>query len=210
MQGNLHVRFGGGLCGVLDQRRRQPTLRYTLPEAVPQIDTTARIEAADRFVANTGAVIHHGHPMACYRPAFDAIYMPDRAAFVATATSSATENYYSTLSHELTHWSGVEKRLDRQLGKRFGDDQYAVEELVAELGSAFLCAELGITPTPRQDHAQYLAHWLKVLKADKRALFAAAAAASKAVTYLNGLQPRSIESAADTASPSDETSVEAA
>jgi antirestriction protein ArdC len=75
------------------------------------------------------------------------------------------------------------------LGKRFGDDAYAAEELVAELGSAFLCSALGITPEVREDHAQYLDHWLKVLKTDKRAVFTAAAHAQRAVDYLHDLQP---------------------
>ena len=172
---------------------------YELPGTTPRINLTERLDAVDRYIANTAAVIHHGHGMACYRPGFDAIYMPDRCAFVATATSTPTESYYSTLGHELTHWTSTSKRCNRQLGKRFGDDQYAVEELVAELGSAFLCAELGITPSPRADHAQYLAHWLKALKADKRAIFSAAAAASKAVAYLNGLQPKRMTSDAEAA-----------
>ena len=86
--------------------------------------------------------------------------------------------------HELTHWTSPEQRCNRTLGKRFGDDAYAMEELVAELGAAFLCAELGITPEPRADHAQYLASWLSVLKADKKAIFAAASAASKAAEFL--------------------------
>ena len=113
----------------------------------------------------------------------------------ATATSSPTENFYSTLGHEITHWTSIEKRCNRQLGRRFGDDQYAMEELIAELGSAFLCAEHAITPSPRADHGQYLSHWLKVLRADKRAIFTAAAAASKAVTYLNSLQPAKADAA---------------
>lgn len=163
---------------------------YDIPGSEPRPDLTECIEAVDRFVANTGARIHHGHDMACYRPAFDAIYMPDRSAFTGTPTSTPTESYYATLGHELTHWTSTDKRCDRQLGKRFGDDQYAVEELIAELGSAFLSAELGLTPTPRADHGHYLAHWLKVLRSDKRAIFTAAAAASKAVAYLNGLQPK--------------------
>ena len=88
--------------------------------------------------------------------------------------------------HELTHWTAPEHRCDRTLGKRFGDDAYAMEELVAELGAAFLCADLGITAAPRLDHAQYIASWLKVLKADKKAIFNAAGAASKAVAFLGG------------------------
>jgi antirestriction protein ArdC len=92
------------------------------------------------------------------------------------------------LLHELTHWTGHETRCNRQLGKRFGDGAYAMEELVAELGAAFLCADLQITDEPRADHAQYLSHWLTILKADKKALFTAASKASEAAAFLAALQ----------------------
>jgi antirestriction protein ArdC len=83
----------------------------------------------------------------------------------------------------------AQHRLDRDLGKRFGDQAYVAEELVAEIASAFLCAELPITQDTRADHAQYLADWLKLLKEDDRAIFTAAAKASEAVAYLKELQP---------------------
>lgn len=110
--------------------------------------------------------------------------MPTREAFTGSATSSPNEAYYSTLLHELTHWTGPAHRCDRDLSGRFGTEAYAVEELVAELGAAFLCAELGIAVEPRADHAQYLVHWLKVLKTDKRAIFTAASKAGEAVAFL--------------------------
>jgi len=88
-----------------------------------------------------------------------------------------------------THWTSAEPRCNRQLGKRFGDQAYAMEELVAELGAAFLCADLRITDAPRTDHAQYLASWLAVLKADKKAIFTAASKASEATAFLAALQP---------------------
>jgi antirestriction protein ArdC len=144
------------------------------------------IDAAEAFVRATGATIAHGGTRAYYRPSTDNIQLPDRTSFVGTATSTAQESYYSTLLHELTHWTSSEQRCNRTLGKRFGDDAYAMEELVTELGAAFLCAELGITLEPRIDHAQYLASWLSVLQADKKAIFAAASAASKAVDFLRG------------------------
>jgi antirestriction protein ArdC len=147
------------------------------------------IEAAEAFVAATGAVIHHGGNRAFYRRTTDDIHLPPREAFLGTATSNAAEAYASTKLHELTHWAGAEKRCNRQFGKRFGDEAYAMEELVAELGAAFLCADLGITDTPRTDHAQYLDNWLRVLKADKKAIFTAASKASQAVAYLASLQP---------------------
>nr|WP_187299454.1 zincin-like metallopeptidase domain-containing protein [Nitrospira moscoviensis] len=107
------------------------------------------------------------------------------------------ESYYSTALHELTHWTHHEKRLARDFGRqRFGDEGYAREELVAELGSAFLCADLGITPDIRDDHAAYLGHWLKILKDDKRAIFSAAAHAQRAADFLQRIQSPPAEQAA--------------
>lgn len=116
--------------------------------------------------------------------------MPERERFLGTDTSTPTEAYYGTLLHELTHWTGHKKRCEREFGKRFGDEAYAMEELVAELGSAFLCADIGISPQPRSDHAAYVDHWLKVLKADKKAIFTAASQASKAADFLAGLRDK--------------------
>ncbi len=102
------------------------------------------------------------------------------------------ESYYATALHELTHWTKHERRLDRDFGRqKFGDAGYAREELVAELGAAFLCADLGITPEIRDDHAAYLGHWLTVLKEDKHAIFSAAAHAQRAADFLTRLQPQS-------------------
>ena len=151
-------------------------------------DLAKRIDDAESFVANTGAVIRFGGGRAFYSPSKDFISMPDWNQFTDTKTATATENAYGTLLHELTHWTGHERRCERKFGKRFGDQAYAMEELVAELGSAFLCAKIGITPEPRRDHAQYLAHWLKTMKADKKAIFTSASKASDAVDFLNALQ----------------------
>jgi antirestriction protein ArdC len=158
-----------------------------LPE--PQGSPVEPIEAAEAFIAATGANVVHGGSRACYVPRTDNIHMPPRDVFLGTATSTAAEAYASTKLHELTHWAGAEKRCNRQFGKRFGDDAYAMEKLVAELGAAFLCADLGITDTPRADHAQYLDNWLRVLKADKKAIFTAASKASQATAFLASLQP---------------------
>lgn len=114
----------------------------------------------------------------------DEIHMLPRDRFTGSATSSPTEAYYSTLLHEPTHWTALNQRCDRDLTGRFGTQAYAMEELVAELGAAYLCAELGIAVEPRAGHAQYLAHWLNVLKADKRAIFTAASKAGEAVAFL--------------------------
>jgi antirestriction protein ArdC len=147
------------------------------------------VEAAETFVAHTGADIRHGSHGAFYVPELDRISMPDMETFTATPTSTATEAYWSTLLHELGHWSGAAHRLARDLSGRFGSARYAGEELVAELTSAFLCAHLGISATPRPDHAQYLNVWMQKLSEDARAFLTAASAAQKAADYLRGLQP---------------------
>jgi antirestriction protein ArdC len=150
-----------------------------------------RIENADRFITKTAATIHHGGNRAFYAPARDAIQLPPFEAF------KDKESYYATALHELTHWTKHERRLERDFSaKRFGDQGYAREELVAELGAAFLCADLGITPEIRDDHAAYLGHWLNVLKEDKRAIFSAAAHAQRAADFLCSLQQQQRESAA--------------
>jgi antirestriction protein ArdC len=154
----------------------------------PPATVITPIEQAEAFVAATGAAISHGGGRAFYRPSTDSIQLPPREAFTGTATSTPAESFYSTLCHELTHWTSAATRCNRQLGKRFGDQAYAMEELVAELGAAFLCADLGITDVPREDHAQYLATWLSVLKADKKAIFTAASKASEAAGFLANLQ----------------------
>jgi antirestriction protein ArdC len=163
---------------------------YNLPEAPPR-DPVIADARAEAFVAATRAKIIHEGRRAFYRPSTDTIYMPPRSVFIGTSTSSPTEAYYSTLFHELTHYAGHETRCNRQLGKRFGEHAHAMEELVAELGAAFLCADLQITCAPRIDHAQYLAHWLAVLRHDKRAIFSAASKASEAVAFLSAVQPLS-------------------
>ncbi len=154
------------------------------------------IEAADRFIHATAADIRHGGTRAFYRHSDDFIQMPERERFLGSATSTPTEAYYATLLHELTHWTGHDTRCDRKFGERFGNDAYAMEELVAELGAAFLCTEVGIIAELRPDHAQYIDHWLKVLKADKKAIFTAASQAAKAADFLKNLQPREQREAA--------------
>lgn len=142
-------------------------------------------EAIDRLVTDTGATILHGGEQACYIPSKDEIHMPDRARFVGASTSTPREAYYSTLFHELGHHSGHESRLNRTFG-RWGEHDYHFEELVAELTAAFLCAETGLTNDVRPDHAQYIAGYLKLLKSSDKAIFAAAAAASKAADLIAG------------------------
>jgi len=158
--------------------------RVSQPAAAPVVVDTVAV--ADAFVAATGARIEHSaEPSAYYRPSADMIHMPERAQFVATATSTATEAYYGTLLHELTHWAGHESRCNRALLNRFGSEAYAFEELVAELGAAMLCAQLGISVEPRADHAQYLNNWLKVLRSDNGAIIKAATLAKQSSAWLS-------------------------
>jgi antirestriction protein ArdC len=161
---------------------------YTPPPTPELAGPVERIAAADRFVASTGARITFAGERAYYRPSTDEIVMPQEGLFVDTKSMTRSEGFYATELHELLHWSGAPHRLQREFGKRFGDKAYAFEELVAEFGSALLCAELHVSDAPRPDHAQYLASWLEMLKADKRALFHAAAKAAQAVTYLKSMQ----------------------
>lgn len=134
---------------------------------------------ADEFALALGADIRHGGEMACYQRAGDHIQMPPRDHF------RDGTGYFATLAHELTHWTGADSRLARDLTGRFGSAAYAVEELVAELGAAFLCATLGVSPEPRADHARYVASWLEVLRNDTRAVFTAAAKAQQAADWMH-------------------------
>ncbi len=160
-------------------------------KAEPPTEPVERIERAETFFAATRANVIHGGNRACYVPSTDNIHMPCIDLF-RNAIS-----YYATLGHETIHWTRHPSRLDRDFGrKRFGDEGYAVEELVAELGSAFLSADLELTPDIRDDHAAYIGSWIKVLKNDKRAIFTAAAHAQRAADFLHGLQCRATAEAA--------------
>lgn len=161
-----------------------PDTYYTPPAKVR--DPVERIERADLFFRNTGAVIRHGGNQAYYSPIMDYIQMPPFEAFRDAA------GYAAVLSHEATHWTAAAHRVGRDLS-RYAKDRTdrAREELIAELGSCFLCADLGIAPElePRLDHSYYLQSWLSVLANDKRAIFQAAAHAQRAVSFLHSLQP---------------------
>lgn len=151
-----------------------------LETPAPPADVTpeARNDALDAFVGATGADVRHGGNIACYVPSKDFVNMPEFRQF------ETPESYYATILHELTHWTAAKARLDRDLSGRFGTRAYAAEELVAELGAAFLCAHLGITGELR--HAGYIENWLRLLKEDDRAIFTAASKASRASDYLIG------------------------
>jgi antirestriction protein ArdC len=149
------------------------------PAELPKPSKEERIESAEAFFHQVGVDVQPGGNQAFYRHATDSVHMPAFEAFKEPLF------YYSVLCHETTHWSGAEHRLKRDLSGRFGSESYAVEELVAELGAAFLCAELGLPTDPREDHAPYIASWLKVLKHDKRAIFTAAAKAQQAADWIS-------------------------
>jgi antirestriction protein ArdC len=165
----------------VEQVEGLPAHFHAVPE--PKLDAAQRIEHADRFFAATGADVRHGGAQAYYAVHPDYVQMPPFECF------ADPEAYYATLAHECTHWTRHPTRLDRAFGrKRWGDDGYAREELVAELGAAFLCADLGLELTPRPDHASYIASWLEVLKDDRRFIFTAAAHAQRAMDFLHRRQ----------------------
>jgi antirestriction protein ArdC len=139
----------------------------------------ARIPQVDAFFEALGCSVIHGGAVASYNPMLHRINLPKFEDFFSA------EAYYSTRGHETIHWTGHPTLADRNLTGRFGDDAYAMEELIAELGAAFLAADLGVENTPREDHASYLEHWLTVLRGDKKAIFTAASQADKAVKLLH-------------------------
>ena len=145
-----------------------PERFYERRRPIPESERNA---AAEAFIRATGAEIHHGGAGAYYSPGADSIQLPDPGAF------ESLEAYYAVAAHELIHWTA--KRCGRELGKQ-GTDAYAFEELIAEIGAAYLCADLGINAQPREDHACYLASWLKRLGDDTRAIFRASTAAQAA------------------------------
>jgi antirestriction protein ArdC len=168
-----------------DQIEGLPDHYYRKPE--PVIDPLERIADAEIFFANTGAVIRHGGAKAFFSPSSDQVQMPPFETFRDAAS------YYAVLGHECVHWAGASHRLDRDLSRYHKDrTERAREELVADIGASFLCADLGIVPEmePRPDHASYVESWLRVLEGDRKAIFQAAAHAQRAVAYLHGLQPQ--------------------
>ena len=162
---------------------------YEAP-VMPVLPEAERVANADRFFAAIPAEISHGGNTACYVPSADRVQMVPFSRF------ESARAYYAVLAHELTHWSGAKARLDRDLSGRFGSETYAMEEVVAELGAAFLSGQLGLPSVPRTDHAPYIATWLKVLKNDSRAIFTAASKAQAAADFLAGFQPPEQEMAA--------------
>ena len=167
----------------VEQIEGLPAHYHARPE--PKGDPVERIAHAEAFAKATGAVIAHGGGKAFYSVTHDRVQMLPFEAFRDAPW------YYATLIHELTHWTRHPSRLDRDFGrKRWGDEGYAMEEPVAELGAAFLSADLDLTPGHVEDHAAYIASWLKALKDDKRAIFTAASHAQRAADFLHALQPQ--------------------
>ena len=159
-----------------------PEIYYAKAES--KLTSVERIARAEEFFSHIPVTLKHGGNRAYYAQELDYVQMPIIEAF------RDAESYYATLGHEFIHATKHPTRLARDLGRKtWGDEGYAREELVAELGSAFLCADVKLTPEVRDDHAGYIANWLEVLKNDKRCVVQAASYAQKAVDYLHGLQP---------------------
>jgi len=182
-----------------DGRRVLPMLRYSSvfnaaqvdgyePPPPPPAPNGADVLAeVDSYLERTGADWRENEGRAFYAPQDDYISLPRRELFLST------DGYYSTAFHELTHWTGAPARLARDLSGRFGGAAYAAEELIAELGAAFHCAQWRITPEPREDHARYIAHWIRLLKDDKKAIFTAAARASDSVEFADRIAGADLE-----------------
>ena len=170
------------------ERERFPMLRSFVVFNVADIDGLPEVSAstggfephaiAENILQASGAEIIESSTCSFYQPATDTVHLPDRERFNNAA------NFYHVSLHELTHWSGSEKRLAREFSGRFGDESYAFEELVAELGSAFMLARIGLHDSQLEFHASYLNSWLRVLKSDKGAIFTAANRANEAYQYL--------------------------
>ena len=154
---------------------------YT-PPALPNLADDERIEEAERFCANLGIEVSHGGDRAFYAPAKDAVQIPDFQRFHDGVS------YYAVLLHECGHATAAKHRLDRDLSGRFGTEAYAMEECTVELLSAMICADLSISVEPRPDHAAYIASWLKVLRADPRAIFTASSKAQQAADWMHARQ----------------------
>jgi antirestriction protein ArdC len=178
------------VCADPGERRVVPLLRAFTVFNVDQVDdlpdaltpkpmeqvSWEPLDAAEHILAQSGAVIRHGGSKAFYAPDADVIQLPPTSAF------DAADDYYATALHELTHWTGHSTRCDRPLGMRHGIDAYAFEELVAEMGAAFLSSYCGLSA--RMQHASYIASWLQALRGDKRLIFTAASQAQKAADYV--------------------------
>ena len=162
-----------------------PSRYHPVPVELPPADRKPeRLAELEAFFAPIPADIRSGGDRAYYDRVLDYVQLPPVAAF------HSYEHYAATKAHELAHWTGHESRLSRTFGKRFGDDDYATEELVVELASAIIGAELGVPVDHLDDHASYIASWLRTLKEDSRAILSIAARADEAASYLLTLAGR--------------------
>ena len=175
---------------VVNRNENHPDLFGDCVELPPQVED---------FITSTKADIRIGRKKAYYSPKGDFIKVPPVDSFFATSASTKLQNYYSTVLHELTHWTGHPKRKNRVGQFETDRENYAFEELVAELGAAFLCSEFEIEDVPRPDHAQYLNSWIKIMDDDMAQLWRAASQAQHAVDYL--MNTESIEPESDNSSP---------
>lgn len=166
-----------------------PDYYYPREVAPTPLLISERQDRIDAFFGGIPAKVRHGGDRAFFHPTFDYIQMPHAGSF------KSADAYASVRAHETVHWAGHASRLDRTFGKRFGDNAYCVEELVAEVGSAMICGDLGLPTELHDSHASYLANWLGVLRADKTAIFLAATKAEQAFSYLRAF---SIEATAET------------
>ena len=141
-------------------------------------DAFEPVDLAERIMTSSGVTIREIGDRAFYRVSTDECFLPERARFASSA------NFYHVVMHELAHSTGHPSRLAREFGARFGDDAYAFEELVAELGAAFCLARIGLDEGQLEYHASYLESWVRVLKRDRNAIFTAAGQAGRAFSYL--------------------------
>lgn len=186
-----------------DQIDGLPDYFYPKDLATPPLPPSERQAGIDAFFGAIPAEVRHGGNRAYFSPTFDYIQMPHRRVF------RSSDHYASTRGHETVHWSGHANRLARTFGRRFGDDAYAFEELVAEIGAGLLCAELSLPNALHDSHASYVGHWLGILRGDKSAIIHAASKAEQAVAYLRSFSAAEAEVPAGEASP-DMASVSAA
>jgi len=153
---------------------------YYYPVAAPpepRVESVHRA-AIDGFFDALPATVRHGGDQAFFSPIGDYIQMPHRTMF------RSDDHYASTLGHEYVHYSGAQSRLNREFGKKFGDQAYAFEELVASIGQCLICADLGLPGELHDNHASYIDHWLRILKGDSSAIIKAASKAEQAVAWL--------------------------
>ena len=150
---------------------------------MPELSEEERVDELEKALSEVGAIVNHGGDRAFYRPSTDEITLPPFSSF------KSKEAYYAVFAHELMHWTGHKDRLNRDHLGDFGSPEYAQEELVAEIASAFFMTAHGLTPEPREDHAQYLASWLKKLKSDPDALKNAFEQAQKAHDFAISKSP---------------------